>query len=244
MAQIGIRLSNARVAGRTSLADRKPTYRYGALLVMLIVTFFFIGAAPPGRWEPLATVGIESATLLVALLASGARRVTVIVALMVITLGLLSGLSAGITASGHLATTTSGLTVLLIVVAPVTVVRGLVERRTIDLKTVLGALCLYVMFGLFFTTFFTTIQSISHHPFFVQIHHGDPSDFLYFSFVTITTVGYGDLTAVRGFSRTLASFEAMFGQLYLVTVVALLVSNLGPAFRKNREVQTSAQVDE
>jgi len=55
---------------------------------------------------------------------------------------------------------------------------------------------------------------------------------LYFSFVTQTTVGYGDLTAAGGFGRALAVLEALIGQLYLVTVIALLVSNLGPARRR------------
>ena len=60
-------------------------------------------------------------------------------------------------------------------------------------------------------------------------------DFLYFSFVTLTTVGYGDLTAAGDFGRAIAAFEAMAGQLYLVTVVALLVSNMARARRSNRE---------
>ncbi len=54
-----------------------------------------------------------------------------------------------------------------------------------------------------------------------------PSDFVYYSFVTLTTVGYGDLTASTGIGRMLSVTEALVGQLYLVTVVAILVSNLG-----------------
>ena len=50
---------------------------------------------------------------------------------------------------------------------------------------------------------------------------------VYFSFVTLTTVGYGDLTASNSVGRAFAVQEALFGQIYLVTVVALLVSNLG-----------------
>ena len=61
------------------------------------------------------------------------------------------------------------------------------------------------------------------------------ADYLYFSFVTQTTVGYGDLTAAGGFGRALAVLEALIGQLYLVTVIALLVSNLGSARRRARE---------
>ena len=49
------------------------------------------------------------------------------------------------------------------------------------------------------------------------------ADYLYFSFVTITTVGYGDFTAASGLGRALASLEALLGQVYLVTVVATIV---------------------
>ena len=60
--------------------------------------------------------------------------------------------------------------------------------------------------------------------------------------MTLTTVGYGDLTAAGGFGRSLAVLEAMFGQMYLVTVVALLIANLRPA-RTLSEPQTSLDTE-
>jgi voltage-gated potassium channel Kch len=56
----------------------------------------------------------------------------------------------------------------------------------------------------------------------------EPNDFLYFSFATLTTVGYGDLVAATDLGRSLAVSEALIGQIYLVTVVALIVGNLRP----------------
>ena len=53
------------------------------------------------------------------------------------------------------------------------------------------------------------------------------NDEVYFSFVTLTTIGYGDIVAANDLSRGLAIFEALLGQLYLVTVVSLVVGNLG-----------------
>ena len=50
---------------------------------------------------------------------------------------------------------------------------------------------------------------------------------LYFSFATLTTVGYGDVLTRSDLGHTLAVTEALVGQIYLVTVVALLVSDLG-----------------
>jgi len=91
---------------------------------------------------------------------------------------------------------------------------------------VFGALCLYLLLGLIFALVFSSI-GFSHPPFFAQKEAAVPNDYVYFSFVTLTTVGYGDLTAKADFSRMLAVSEALMGQLYLVSVVALLVSNLG-----------------
>ena len=58
-------------------------------------------------------------------------------------------------------------------------------------------------------------------------------DYVYFSYVTMSTVGYGDLTARGDFARMLAVTEALIGQLYLVTIVALLVGNLGRVRQRN-----------
>jgi voltage-gated potassium channel Kch len=63
--------------------------------------------------------------------------------------------------------------------------------------------------------------------FFAQRGHHDAVSYLYFSYITLTTVGYGDLTAGSSLGRMLAVIEALVGQLYLVTIVALVVGNIG-----------------
>jgi hypothetical protein len=214
------------------LEQRQPEFRYGELLLLLFITFLFIGSAPTGtHWVPFATVVIESATLLVALFASGAKGWTVTLSIVVIALGVTSTSLAWIFNDPHATKAAAAIGAVLVLVGPIVVVRGLARRRSIDLRTVLGALCLYMMAGLFFANVYSAIQTISHQAFFVQTSHAGAPIFLYFSFVTMTTVGYGDFTAAHQFGRTLAAFEAIFGQFYLVTVVAVLVSNMGPAFR-------------
>ncbi len=71
--------------------------------------------------------------------------------------------------------------------------------------------------------------------FFAQQITPNNVDFLYFSFVTITTVGYGDLTAGTSTGRVLVTFEAMIGQIFLVTLVARLVSMYGTRQRPARD---------
>ncbi len=86
-----------------------------------------------------------------------------------------------------------------------------------------GVLCVYLLIGSAFAFAYGIVSAVENGPFFAQQPDGDISDFLYFSFVTLTTTGYGDLTAAQDFGRSLAITEALIGQIYLVTVVALIV---------------------
>ena len=107
------------------------------------------------------------------------------------------------------------------------VVKQFREVRGVTMQTMFGVLCLYLLIGLLFAVAFGAIQAISDTSFFTTIH-GHRDDFLYFSFATLTTVGYGDLVAATDLGRSLSITEALVGQLYLVTVVAVIVSNLRP----------------
>jgi voltage-gated potassium channel Kch len=119
--------------------------------------------------------------------------------------------------------------------APVVIIRALIRRRVIDLRTVLGAVCVYILLGMLWSFAYAAIGTIQSDPFFLEQQTATVADYLYFSFVTLTTVGYGDLTAAGGLGRAIASLEAVIGQLYLVTVIALLVSNLAGRGRRARD---------
>jgi len=111
--------------------------------------------------------------------------------------------------------------------APIAIVHRLRDQPAIDVMTVAGALCIYLLAGLFFTLLYWSIGVFGHAPFFAQNNVDSAVDYVYFSFVTLTTVGYGDLTARQDLGRLCSILEALFGQLYLVSVVALLVANIG-----------------
>jgi Ion channel len=76
---------------------------------------------------------------------------------------------------------------------------------------------------------FGAVAVLQHGALFSNGTEGDLQDHLYFSFITITTVGYGDLAPAGDLARSLSILEALIGQLYLVTVVAVIVGNLGRA---------------
>src|SRR5204863_9598815 len=89
---------------------------------------------------------------------------------------------------------------------------------------------------------YSAIGSTGDESFFVQTSHAGLDIYLYFSFVTLTTVGYGDYTAATGLARSLATLEALLGQIYLVTVVALIVSTMTRT-RAMRAAQAQASGD-
>ena len=121
--------------------------------------------------------------------------------------------------------------VLLVAAAPVAIADALYQRVVIDLRTVLGAVCIYLLIGIMYAFLYASIGNIDTRPFFVQTNDPHLSIYLYFSYVTQTTVGYGDYTAATNLGRTLATSEALLGQLYLVTVIAVLVSRMTPSRR-------------
>jgi len=89
--------------------------------------------------------------------------------------------------------------------------------------------CIYVLLGLNFAFVFEAVGELGSQPFFASQETGTRSDYVYFSFITMETVGYGDLTAQGGLGRALAVTEGLFGPVYLVTAIAALVTNLGRA---------------
>ncbi|MGZ8751957.1 MAG: potassium channel family protein [Acidimicrobiia bacterium] len=223
-----------------SLEDRLPGYRFGYVLFLLLVTFVFLAAAPTGDWVRSVTVVLEGLTLVAALFAARVRHVFIQGALVVAVLGLIASVATTgttINADGAVAV----LDLLLVGAAPVAIASSIIKRRVIDIHTVLGAICIYVLLGMLWAFLYTAISEMTSDPFFAQQATASTADFLYFSFVTLTTVGYGDLTATGGFGRAVAVLEALLGQIYLVTVVALLVSNLSR--RRNRPAATARDAE-
>jgi Ion channel len=206
---------------------REPAYRFGIVLLLLFATFAFLASGPTGNWVALVAVVLQGATLLAALSASGAGRALWRLAVLVVLVGLASATAALFFGVKNVSGPLFLLSLLLVGAAPVVIVRSLLRRRVIDVQTVLGALCVYVLLGMFWSFAFAAIGTLGSDPFFSQQRNATVADYLYFSFVTQTTVGYGDFTAAGGLGRVLAVLEALIGQLYLVTVIALLVSNLG-----------------
>jgi hypothetical protein len=205
---------------------RRAEYRFGVVLVLLLVTFLVSASAAEGAWEQIVTVLLQGVTLMAALVASDVPRRLRHIALVVVLISFAVSFVA-IPWNGRGPAESAGfVSTALVAGAPVAIVWSVYKRRVIDIQTVLAALCVYVLIGMFFAFLYTGVGNASSKAFFAQQANATSADYQYFSYVTLTTTGYGDLTAVSNLGRAFAVLEALTGQIYLVTVVAVLVSNL------------------
>ena len=219
--------STKPVAIESWLEGNLPGYRFGLVLVLLLVTFSFMATGLQESWVPLVATALQGLTLLAAFRASQVSRRLFRFAALVVAIALVAALGSLLFNSS---TDSKGafflLSALMVAVAPLAIGRALWKRPTIDVHTVLGAVCIYVLIGMVFAFLYATIDLVGSAPFFVQTQTATTADYLYFSFITLTTVGYGDFTAATGLGRALASLEALLSQVYLVTVVATIVSGM------------------
>ena len=188
-------------------------------------------ALPDEGYTRVISSVIAGFTLMLALYAAGVsdRRLKIVGVIVVLSVLASVGGTASQTQAGNILTPAVGF--MLSIGAPVAIARDLFRQPEVTTRSVIGAATIYLLIGVFFGQVYTLMASAGDNPFFAQGTDGTISERLYFSFVTITTVGYGDFTAATQLGRAFASAEALIGQLYLVTVISVLVGNLG---RKNR----------
>lgn len=105
--------------------------------------------------------------------------------------------------------------------------RAVFAAGRITYHRVIGAVLLYLTIGFIFVGLFTLVAALAPGAF-TGLTAIDrtfvPSDFVYFSFTTLTTVGYGDIVPIHPIARSLCNVEAIIGQLYPATLLARLVS--------------------
>jgi lysylphosphatidylglycerol synthetase-like protein (DUF2156 family) len=203
--------------------------RYGLLLGALIVSWMVAGIVPGGAWQEVLVTALLAMTLVLALRAGEVddRLVAVVTAMAAVLVLVVAALALGGVGNDGIARLAA---VLLVVLAPPAVVVGVVraqrEHQRVTVQAVLGVLCVYLLIGMFYASLYGAIDRLGGPAFFSDGAETTTSNCLYFSFTTLTTVGYGDLTAATNLGHTLSVGEALVGQIYLVTVVAVLVSNL------------------
>jgi hypothetical protein len=207
-------------------------HRYGLLLCLIGASLVFQLAVPDQDWSRLVIVVLQGVTLVAALRVSAVRPSLVRAASVIVAIAAVGSLIAELSGGGDGENAVRLVNALLVGIAPaaiaVGVVRNVREDRGVTVGTMFGVLCIYLLLGMFFAFLYAAMEALGSQPVFTQAIDPGQADFLYFSFSTLTTTGFGDLTAGTGLGRSTAITEALLGQVYLVTIVAAIVTNLRP----------------
>jgi hypothetical protein len=201
-------------------------FRYGVVLLLILTLVVFAIVAPSADWARAFAVALAGSALVVAVATwrvPGHRQGQLAVAVGAVVAVLVAGVATGILSP---AVEAAAIT-LLVLAIPATLVRGLVRLvagRGATLHAIAGALAIYLMLGLLFASVIGFIVEVEDEPYFAQ---GDVSDGdrVYYSFTVLTTTGFGDYTAATATGHALAVLEMLAGQLFLVTVIGVLIGH-------------------
>jgi hypothetical protein len=212
------------------LAQLRTGDSYALVLVLLLATVFCTIVAPEETWGRVFRDIVLASSVLVTYWTATARQSLfvprvlapgLVVAFVVV--GAIESSSTDAVAAAFAAVFTVGAIVL--------VVRDLFDRGRVDDQTVLAALSLYVLVGVLFAALYAFFAATGDSAFYTRGDDASTGEDLYFSLAALTTTGFGDLAPATSVGRALASLELVVGQLYLVTIVTVIVA---AAMRRQR----------
>lgn len=211
---------------RSRVSRLRAAHSYRSVLIAIVAVLVFTAIAGDATWTAAVLLLLMTLTLALAVWTSGlaGRGSRTLI-------GLFTGATvvaiAMIISGGDRLVGAAGLLTGLLVIATIAVIAiGVVDQKEVNAQSVTGAICAYILFGLLFLFLYGAIAVLDSGDFFAQGTDGTRSLRLYFSYVTLATLGYGDYTPATELGRMLTVLESLLGQLYLVTVLALLVSQL------------------
>jgi Ion channel len=213
------------ISAESGTSGTVAEFRYAAVLALIFAVVVLLIVSPDGRWSRAVAFAMVAAALIVAVSTSRApsavrhRRATIGSAVCALfTLGILTGVVSR--------DTTLVVSTIVTLAVPVTLTRGvlrLVREEGATLQAVAGGLAIYLLVGLGFASAIGFVAAVGPSDYFAQGTNGSASQHVYYSFTTLTTTGFGDLTAAHRVGRALAVIEMLVGQIYLVTIIGILI---------------------
>ena len=205
----------------------RAAFHYGAVLIQVLIVVFFAVLVPDGVGSRVLVTALLGLTLISAVITSDTTIVLRRILIVAIVGPVL--IVAALVAVGFIDHhwPPSALAAILVTFTLVELIRGLLRllrESGVDFQAVCGGLAIYLLVGLWFAMVIGVIADLTAAPYFVGAGDGNMSDHVYFSFTTLTTTGFGDPVAATQPGKALAVMEMLIGQIYLVTVIALLVS--------------------
>jgi hypothetical protein len=198
------------------------TRSFGSVLVLLVLAYWLSEAYGTGRWMALPLVAMVYLSIIIALRIINPSRVRRHLAIMGIALAV--GVIAAAIDNQGLMGVPLMLSLLYGFYGVAVILPFVLSQRIVTLSVILGAICVYVFIGNVFATIYGFGAAVDPGVFDPpQDASATTTRFGYFSFVTLTTLGYGDITPAAAWIRSVAVVEALIGQIFLVVLVARLV---------------------
>jgi hypothetical protein len=205
---------------------------YGLVLVLILTTFVVTMTLPAQGWVGrVVAVAIAGLTAIIALTSSDVPLVRVRLATGAAVAAVLATVLARAFSSDALVGAAFVVDSLLLAVAAVTILRRVLPSAMVDFRTILGAISVFTLLGLLFGFLFLALGRLLAGDVFTGVSHAQARDYLFFSYTTLTTTGYGNLVPAGDIGQILSVFEMLTGQIFLVTLVAGLVSLWRPGAR-------------
>ena len=214
---------------RHLLRSMLSPHSYGSVLILIAITYGLSTVATE-RWQRSVVLLIQVVTVWIALRVSHARRPVLRFSdgVLVIAVSLPSRPCSAMTA-GPVSAAVFLVAAMLYFIAPMSILRHIVQQSDVDQETVLGAIDAYLLVGMFFAYAYQAMGAIQAGPFFESGIDGSVAQSLFFSFTTLTTTGYGNLVPAGNPGQSFAVMEMLIGQLFLVTAVAKVINLWRPA---------------
>jgi hypothetical protein len=225
-----------------SSEDSDAAFRYGTVFLLTLALLVFVIVSPGADWSRAVACSLQWLALLTVVATSRAStkvRGPVAVVLLGLTSFTVVGEAAGALPDAVLFAISGALSAAI----PLALIGGLmrlVRAHGVTPQAVAGALTLYLLLGLMFAWVIGFVTKVDSSQYFAQQADASTSQIVYFSFTVLTTTGFGDLTAASHIGRALAVVEMLLGQLYLVTVIGVLVGNFAGRSRRAPDVSTQA----
>src|SRR3954469_15590809 len=213
---------------RWSRVYDRVTDAFGLVLLLLILTYIAGSLLSFHGVGGVVIVMLGALSATIALATARARTQIVVwagrLSVVMLILTIIGAAAGSRTAFGVAAI----MQMLLLGAAGAAVLRAVVTEEQVGFRTILGAISVYIILGLLFTFVYVAVDKLQGTPLFGASTPVQRGDFLFFSLTTLTTTGYGNLVPAGQPGKMLAAMEMLMGQIFLVTLIARLVSMWRP----------------
>ena len=197
---------------------------FGLVLLLLISTYVLASLAPYRGFAGVCITALATLSATVALISAPARTSQVVWAWRLSAVAVAFAIVGAATDTRAMFAIAAVIAMAMLAAGAAALLVAVLTEQRVGFRTILGAVSVYITLGLLFAFLYLAVDRFAATPFFAIGTHVQNGDYLYFSITTLTTTGFGDLVPAGQPGKMFAAMEMLFGQVFLVTLIAGLVS--------------------